>query len=98
MLRTALTGAHLLRTGTMVIDLRELIDDYGFPEARGLIEAKRAGERTVLSAEVGERWVGAVQRAFAVLEDAHQRSSLPAEPDTAGELEEWLLAERRKRF
>ncbi len=33
-LRTALTGAHALRTGEVVIDLRELIDEYGFSDAR----------------------------------------------------------------
>src|SRR5262249_39351189 len=43
-LRTALTGAHVLRTGRLVVDLRELCDDYGFADARELIEAKRAGE------------------------------------------------------
>jgi predicted nucleotidyltransferase len=97
-LRTALTGAHALRTGTIVTDLRELIDDHGLPEARALIAAKRAGEKAQLSPELSTRWLGEVNRVFTALELAHLRSPLPAEPDTADALEAWLLSERRKRF
>lgn len=97
-LRTALTGAHALRTGRMVIDLRELIDDYGFGAARELIEAKRAGETIKLSLEAATRWTEAVTRAFAVLEEAHDQSVLPVEPRGVAELEAWLLAERRRRL
>src|SRR3954469_9253539 len=32
-LRTALTGAHVLRTGAIVADLRDLVDEYGFSDA-----------------------------------------------------------------
>jgi len=97
-LRTALTGAHALRTGEIVADLRELIDEYGFPEARELIDAKRAGERVLLPGAVGERWAGEVSRAFSVLEEAHKASKLPAEPEGEADIEAWLLAERRKRL
>ena len=97
-LRTALTGAHALRTGEMVIDLRDLIDEYGFSDARALIDEKRAGERTVLPAEVGERWSAEVKRAFDVLESAYRASPLPEEPQGAADLQAWLLEQRRKRF
>ena len=97
-LRTALTGAHALRTGEVVIDLRDLIDDYGFSDARALIDEKRAGERTVLPAEVGERWSAEVKRAFEVLESAYRASPLPEEPQGAADLQAWLLEQRRKRF
>ncbi|APR87354.1 hypothetical protein A7982_12703 [Minicystis rosea] len=97
-LRTALTGAHALRTGRIVIDVRELIDDYGFQEARELIEAKRAGETIKLSPEAAARWTEGVMRVFAVLEEAHDQSVLPAEPRGVAELESWLLAERRKQL
>lgn len=95
-LRTALTGAHALRSGEIVTDLRELIDEYGFPEARELIEAKRAGENVRLSTEAAVRWAGEVRRAFAVLDRAGNASVLPADPEGAADLEAWLLAERRK--
>lgn len=97
-LRTALTGAHVLSTGEVVIDLRELIDEYGFGDARELIEAKRAGETIKLSEQAASRWVEDVQRAFSVLGDAHERSPLPPEPEGVAELEAWLLEERRKRL
>jgi len=97
-LRTALTGAHALRTGRLVIDLRELCDEHGFGAARELIEAKRAGEGVKLSREAAARWTEEVKRALSVLVEAHERSALPAEPEGAADLEAWLLAERRKRL
>lgn len=97
-LRTALTGAHALRTGEIVVDLGDLIDDYGFSDARELIDAKRAGERVSLPGELGEHWSEEVTRAFTVLEAAHQASALPEEPRGAADLEAWLLEQRRKRF
>jgi predicted nucleotidyltransferase len=97
-LRTALTGAHALGTGRVVIDLGELCDGYGFGDARELIAAKRAGETIKLSAEAAARWERAVQRAFDVLAEAHERSVLPADPEGAADLEAWLLDLRRRRF
>ena len=97
-LRTALTGAHALRTGEIVTDLRELIDQYGFSDARVLIDEKRAGERTVLPPELAERWSDEVTRAFDVLESTYRSSPLPEEPQGAADLEAWLLEQRRKRF
>lgn len=97
-LRTALTGAHALRTGEIVTDLRELLDPYGFSDARVLIDEKRAGERTVLPPELAERWSNEVTRAFDVLESTYRSSPLPEEPQGAADLEAWLLEQRRKRF
>jgi len=97
-LRTTLTGAHALLTGEIVIDLRELLDAHGFGEARELVEAKRAGEASRLSEEAAARWGEEAKRAFGVLAAAHERSSLPAEPEGAADLEAWLLEERRRRF
>lgn len=96
-LRTALTGAHALRAGKIVIDLRELHDEYGFPGARELIAAKRAGETIKLSEHAAGRWLDEVRRAFDVLEGAYRASSLPDEPKGVADLEAWLLAERWKR-
>ena len=95
-LRTALTGAHALRTGRIVTDLRELHDEHGFAEARELIEAKRAGEAKKLSVEASARWGAEVKRAFTALEAAYQASTLPAEPEGVPDLEAWLLEERRR--
>jgi predicted nucleotidyltransferase len=97
-LRTALTGAHALATGRVVIDVNELLDTYGFGDAREMIEAKRKGETIKLSDDAARRWGEDVKRAFTVLEQAHERSALPAEPPNVADLEAWLLAERRKRL
>lgn len=97
-LRTALTGAHALRTGEIVIDVRELLDADGFGAARELIEAKRAGETIALSEESGVRWREDVKRALGVLVAAHERSALPEEPAGAADLSAWLIAERKKRW
>jgi predicted nucleotidyltransferase len=97
-LRTALTGAHALRAGEIVTDLGELAGEYGFPEARELIAAKRSGEKSRMTPEQADRWSAEVTRAFASLEAAYHESSLPAEPAGVSDLEAWLLAERRKRL
>lgn len=97
-LRTALTGVHALRTGRIVIDVRELIDEHGFGSARELIEHKRAGETIELSEEQGARWTEDVKRALRLLIEAYPISILPEEPEGAADLGAWLLAERKKRL
>jgi predicted nucleotidyltransferase len=96
-LRTTLTGAHLLRSGELITDLGELLDQDGFGEARALIERKRAGENTPLDGDTLERWQRELTRAFEVLDDAEKSSALPLEPDS-GELEDWLLDVRKSRL
>lgn len=99
-LRTALTGVHLLRTGELVTDLTQLCDPYGFPGARELIVAKRAGEKVPLSDAAWARWRDELDRAIAVLVAAHRDSTLPVEPpdDAVADVEAWLIAVRRDRF
>ena len=94
-LRTALTGAHVLRTGEMVPDLTQLVDEHGFAAARELIDAKRAGEAAPLAPEMAERWVTEVERALTLLDEAHRASILPPEPANVPEVEAWLIAARR---
>ncbi len=94
-LRTALTGTHLLRTGELVADLTRLFDRYGFESARGLIEAKTRGENVELGAKERDRWLSEAERALALLEPAHAESVLPEEPPNRDEIEAWLLGKRR---
>jgi predicted nucleotidyltransferase len=96
-LRTALTGTHLLRTGEVVTDVRLLLDENGLGAARELIERKRAGERTVLGEADRQRWIGVAQRAMTVLDEACERSPLPEEPANREELDSWLIDLRRGR-
>ncbi len=94
-LRTALTGSHLLRTGEMVADLTRLLDRYGFGHARELIEAKTRGERVELDAGERDRWLSEAERALGLLEPTLADSVLPEEPPNRDEIEHWLIDVRR---
>jgi predicted nucleotidyltransferase len=97
-LRTTLTGIHVLRTGHIVTDVTLLLDDYGFGEAAELVGRKRAGERVVLDEPVRLKWRSQVERAFVALDEALASSPLPSEPPNRDEIEAWLLAVRRRHW
>jgi hypothetical protein len=52
------------------------------------VSGRRRGEEA--SADLAERWKGEVARAFAVLDAAHARSSLPRGPRTCASSMRWL--------
>jgi predicted nucleotidyltransferase len=93
-LRTTLTGTHLLRTGEVQTDVTKLLDSYGFADAQELVVAKRAGERVNLAQSQKGRWLEAATRAFALLDDARTQSPLPLEPPNRADLEAWLIQKR----
>jgi predicted nucleotidyltransferase len=97
-LRTALTGAHLLRTGRLVTDLNQLAPEHGFADAAELLEVKRQGERTPLAEPMATRWKRRAREVVPLIEAAHESSPLPEEAPNAAELEAWLIEERRRRF
>jgi len=97
-LRTALTGTHLLRTGELEADVTRLLDDHGFGDARELVAAKRAGERTAADPALLDAWRPRLATALKGLDDALPRSVLPPEPPNAAELEAWLVETRRSRL
>jgi len=96
-LRTALTGAHMLSTGEVVADLSLLLARYKMEDARSLIDAKRAGEKTALSEEDTLKWRARVGLAFQALDEAFASSPLPDESPNVAELDAWLIALRRRR-
>jgi hypothetical protein len=97
-LRTALTGAHLLATGEVVTDVEVLFDRFGLPAGRKLVERKRAGEQAPLArAEVAEAR-RLLDAAFTMLDRAEAGSALPAEPAGADAADEWLRAFRLARL
>src|SRR5262249_15038784 len=55
-LRTTLTGIHLLETGELEADLSRVMERYGAGDAAALIERKRAGERIGLDGALLEAW------------------------------------------
>ncbi|WP_272458364.1 nucleotidyltransferase domain-containing protein [Polyangium jinanense] len=99
-LRTALTGTHLLRAGEVVTDVARLFPEYGFEEANALVTMKRAGERTKLSAKEAKRFRESLDRAMRMLEEARDKSVLPEIPkdEAFRALSAWLIALRKERF
>jgi predicted nucleotidyltransferase len=93
-LRTALTGRHILETGELVTDVTRLLDRYGLADARELVEMKRAGERAPLPGPTAEHWRGRLDALFDLLDRARDRSPLPAEPANFAEVDNWLVAHR----
>lgn len=94
-LRTALTGTHLLLEGECNPDLTELYERYDFPEVKELIEIKQKEERGALPMSWQSRVDELVGRAFDVLQSASDGSQLPEEAANRDALEEWLLETRR---
>lgn len=95
-LRTTLTGAHLLRTGELVTDVTRLAPLYNF-ELADLLEAKSRAEKEALSDEVYASAVTRMDRAFATLDEALPGSVLPAEPPNVADLDAWLVETRLRR-
>ncbi|MBS2014517.1 MAG: nucleotidyltransferase domain-containing protein [Deltaproteobacteria bacterium] len=97
-LRTALTGTHLLRTGELEADLTRLADVYGRSDAGELVLAKRAGERTAADPGLLEAWRPRLDDVLAGLDASWAASVLPEEPpaSAAEALEAWLVETRTK--
>ena len=97
-LRTTLTGIHLLTTGELEADLTRLMVPYGLKDAATLVERKRAGERVALEIAQLEAWRPRVDALFAALDAAHEKSVLPEAPANEDEVRAWLMRVRRARF
>jgi len=97
-LRTTLTGIHLLETGELEPDLTRLADGYGVSDAASLVERKRTGERVGLDPALVEGWRPRVEGLLARLDAAREKSPLPEDPPNDREVREWLVAVRRARF
>lgn len=77
-LRVLLTGAHLMRTGTLETDLTVL--GATLPYVPELIARKREAEHGDFPAEARAAWLHDVPRLREELEEARDKSHLPAEP------------------
>jgi len=97
-LRTAITGTHLLRSGEMEADLTRLLDAYALRDAAELVQAKKAGERVAAEPALLERFRPTVVRVLEGLDAARDASVLPEDPPNAADLEAWLVEVRRQRF
>ena len=99
-LRTAVTGTHLLLEGECEPDLTALCDRYDLPEVPELVAIKASAERGVLDEPWRKRIEPLVTRALARLDDARMRSPLPSEPtpQSAADLQAWMLQVRREHW
>jgi hypothetical protein len=97
-LRTTLTGIHLLETGQLEPDLTRLMGPYGLENAGVLVERKRAGERVRLDPLLLAKWSPHIDKLLARLDAARETSPLPESPTNEPEVREWLLAVRRAKF
>jgi predicted nucleotidyltransferase len=97
-LRTTITGIHVLATGELEPDLTRLMGRYDAEDAAALIERKRAGERVALDPGLLDAWRPRVESLFARLDEARETSVLPEEPSNEREIRDWLLGVRRARF
>jgi hypothetical protein len=91
-LRTAMTGIHLLETGELETDLTRLM-----PDAMPLIERKRSGERVAIDRALLDEWRPRIDGLFTRLDRARDASPLPEESQNTSELRDWLVATRRAR-
>ncbi len=94
-LRTTLTGTHLLLTGEMVTDVTTLLTRYGLDDAMELVEQKRRGEKADLPEALSLKWASRVEGLFAGLTAAEANTVLPPEPQNEAELENALVSLRR---
>jgi uncharacterized protein len=97
-LRTTLTGIHVLTTGELEADITRLMDRYGLADAAALVERKRAGERVALESTQLDAWRPRVEALFTALDAARDGSMLPEEPANEEEVRAWLMTVRRTRF
>ncbi|WP_199441313.1 nucleotidyltransferase domain-containing protein [Umezawaea beigongshangensis] len=94
--RALLTGVHLMRTGRVLADLPELLDELDGPDhLPGLIEAKALGEHRSLD-ELSARPDTArlerdVEHWHGVLARAREESALPEHPSTEDGLNDLVL-------
>lgn len=90
-LRTTLTGTHLLLTGEMVTDVTTLLSRYGLDDAMELVEQKRRGEKADLPEALSAKWAARVDGLFQRLAEAEAKSVLPPDPPNEAELEAALV-------
>lgn len=93
-LRTALTGVHLLKTGVCEPDLTRLHERYDVPEVDALVIHKRQAEKQPLP-DPGAS-LAVMDRVLELLNEANASSELPEHPSegVSSALEDWLIETR----
>lgn len=89
--RTTLTGTHVLLEGELETDVTRLAARYGLGDVLELVEQKRRGEQSALPPALAEKWAARVDGLFERLAQAEKDSVLPPEAPNADELEAALI-------
>jgi predicted nucleotidyltransferase len=93
--RVYLSGIHALRTGRIEANLPVLNDEFRIPAIADLIERKRNGvEKQIVEDGEVDRHKTQFDRLEEELERAHTESSLPDDPTTLSELEDFVVRVR----
>ncbi len=94
--RVALTGVHLLNTGSVESDLTKLAPEYGIG-VQELVDFKREhGEKCPLPEDLDRKHTGAFDGLDQMLENALEHSSLPEASTNRASVEAWLMENRRR--
>lgn len=97
--RVALTGVHLLRTGELLADLRQLAPRYGYESALSLIRFKVEGaEKGAVPPDIDAEHRRAWDSLERDLQSALEQSPLPEDPANEAACEAWLIALRKRRL
>lgn len=97
--RVALTGVHLLRTGELVADLRQLAPRYGYEGALSLIRLKVEGaEKGAVPPDIDAVHRDAWERLERDLQAALDQSPLPEEAPNEAACDAWLVDLRKRRL
>ncbi len=93
--RVALTGIHLLETGTLQTDVTVLAPEYGFDQVAALAELKRqAQEKAIVEPALDAAARADWPRLDARLAQARDRSPLPEAPTNRAACHDWLVRAR----
>ncbi len=90
--RVLLTGIHLMQTGDVVANIQVLNDRFRLPQVDELVARKRFGaEKMSLDEREQHEHARFLDDLEAQLQEAHDRSHLPAEPTTTAALQDLVV-------
>lgn len=92
--RVALTGRHLLEAGEVEAHLPTLAERYGHPEVLELVDWKRGHNEVGAPPEALLERLRQFDRLRAALDDALDRTALPAQPANRAAINDWLVQRR----
>jgi predicted nucleotidyltransferase len=93
--RVALTGRHLMLTGEIVTNVRELVEDFPSVNVKDLIEVKESAEYANVPEEMAARTLVELPKLEEELVASVEASPLPESPPNVGELSEFLVRARK---